>query len=66
MHFHVTRTDYDTRNGHESDPVEIGTAPTFRDCQQLTVSDAKQFRNPSADRFILHQYARRQCSEKHS
>lgn len=63
MHYHVTRTDYDTRNGKESEPVLIGIAPDFPSRNAIIDEDTKQWRLPSSPRWILHDYSSRFCQK---
>lgn len=65
MHYHVIRVDYDTRNGHEATPVDLGVTSTYQEYRLASDADAKQFRLPSSDRFILHEYRCRPCTGAH-
>jgi len=63
MHFHTIRRDYDTRTGKDLPPVEIGIALDFAQACAVVVQDEKQFRVPSADRFVLHDWCKHPCHD---
>lgn len=63
MHFHVIRRDYDTRTGHDLPPIEVGIADEFTDARAVVVQDEKQFRLPTSDRFLLHDWCKHPCHD---
>jgi len=63
MHYHVSRKDYDTRTGDDLPAADLGIAADFAQATALTVQDSKQFRVPSADRFVLHDWSRTPCHD---
>lgn len=65
VHFHVKRTDYDSRTAQETE-VEVAVASTYLAGRQCAEKDEEQFRTPSADRFIWHSYFCVSCGMAHS
>lgn len=61
MHYHVTRADFNTRTGRPSGAAWLGIGCDYRGARALEIQDAKQFRVPGAERFILHEWRMRGC-----
>lgn len=61
MHYHVTRVDYDSRTGRNQNPVELATVADWGERNLVVAADEQQFRLPSADRFVFHDYRTRPC-----
>ena len=63
MHYHVTRHDYNTRTDQPMDIVGVGhPTETYAEAKDLIIQDEKQFRVPTAERWILHRWEVRPCS----
>lgn len=65
MHYHVLRVSYNTSSGKELEPVDVGTAYDSLQTRTIAAADGQQFRLPSANRFLLHDWKTRGCNEAH-
>lgn len=63
MHFHVYRKSYNSHTGDPLEPVEVGIALDYMQARAVKWEDQKQFRLPSADRGLMHDWQKRMCND---